>query len=621
MSELGVLARFPFSADPVIKVPTLEQIQAIVREHGAKAPSVLREIERKRCELRVKRASDPFRYGYVPPIWGKAERLLWTIMFLVLFGANRSSKTFFAVWAAVRHMVQDPGAKVLFLHNDERQSIDVHQQIFWHYLPREWKPAPGKRTRTGDAKISYQEGDGFAGGVVVLPNGSRALFGNYKQDFTRFEGSEYTLINASEKFPLPLLETLGFRLPGQGKVLRLLWDYSPIHGIEPSIDRVMNGAATIESERAPHLPSDHRAATDQDWPLGNMPRLQEGVIEGLRIMYFWSEDNALASGEALREKMVREKWDIIVRERRMYGFARNVLGKVLPKFRKTNIVALAADERPHPCEEYDQGAGCTRCRAIRAARFAQSLLKDACRRMVYDPAGGRNPFMTWFAMDRHDRHLLYREWPDKRRFGEWATSSSSETKWNGDIGPAQEKLGLSVAEQKRLILEAEGWRWEGKEYVWAREGVAPEFIVQRLIDPRAGAAQRQAENEDQGQTLIDIFEEEQRDANGNLIGPSMIFEPAPGQQEDHGIDVINTKYLGYDESKPIEPLINEPRFYVAEECEQSTHALLNYRAGRPKTDQACKDPFDNVRYYFTSEPFYVAAGGIKSAGIKGGYRG
>ncbi len=587
--------RWPFFADPVIPFPDAAQVSVLVERHGKDAPRELQKIEHRRRELLRKRTEDPFHHGYVAPVWKRAEALLWESVFLVLFGANRSTKTWFAVWAAMRHMVRDPGASVLFLHNDANASIDVHQAIFWHYMPREWRPKSGKRLRTGSSKISYQEGDGFASDVVVFPNGSRARFGNFKQDWTRFEGAQYTLVSASEKFPLPLLETLGFRLPGAGKSLRMVWDYSPIHGIEPSIERVLTGAQTVESGRAVHLPVSHKGMPSQDWPAGDMPRLQQGATPGLRILYFWSEDNPMGAGEGLREKMRLEKWDLITIERRLYGFARNIIGKALPKFGKRNLAPLAE-------------------------LMKRGLVSVACtRRMVYDPAGGRNPFIAWFAVDAHSRHTLYREWPERARFGEWAQQSSDESKWNGDRGPAQEKIGLSVAEQKRMILESEGWLWDGVRYVMQDPAHPPEVVFERFIDPRAGAAQRQAENEDEGQTLIDIFAAEQADAAGNVIGPAMHFIPAPGFQEDHGLEVINTKYLGYNMDKPIEPLTNEPLFYVAEECENAIYSLLNYRARRPKLDDACKDPFDCVRYYFTAEPSYIPPGGFQAFGVKGGY--
>jgi len=577
MSDIIPAFREMWTPDPVIARPTDAQIAALVQQHGAKSVDVLRGMEKRRKELIAWRDTNAWEYGFVPAKWKEAEALLWLSSFLVIFGANRSTKTWFTMWAAMRHCVQNPKANVLCLHNDDTQSIAVHQRIFAHYLPPPWKPREGKRTAKGDSNLSYHPRTGFANGTAILGNGSQIMFGNYQQEHTRFEGEGYTLIIASEKFPLSLMDTLAYRLPGAGQTLTTVWDYTPIEGLTPAISSVLNGARCVESERAIHLPDGHTADKNQDWPAGHMPRKQEGARKGLNIVYFWSEDNALGAGVELRKKMVEEKWDTPKVEKRMYGFARNVTGKALPKFGKANIV---------PREQL----------------VTMGILTEkSCRRMVYDPAGSRNPFISWHACDANGRHCTYREWPDLPRFGEWAVRSTKETKWNGDRGPAQDKIGMSVAEQKALMLTAEGWTFT--ETGWM-PGKDVEHITERLIDPRAGNAARQAANEGDAETIIDIFAEEQTDASGRVIGPSMIFIPAPGIMEDSGIETMNAKYLGYDQTAPIVPLINEPSWYVAEECEQTIYSALNYRPGRGAKDEACKDPFDCARYYFTSDPVY-----------------
>ncbi len=572
-----------WTPDPVVPRPSDAQIAAIVQKEGSRAPQVLREMEKRRKELIAGRDIEAFKYGYVPPVWKRAEDLLWQSKFLVVYGANRSTKTTFFIWAAVRHAVREQRANILFLHNDDAQSIAVHQRMFAHYLPSAWKPDTGKRSKKGDTNLSYHPRTGFANGNAILGNGARITFGNYQQDFTRFEGEGYTLILLSEKCPLALMETLSFRIPGAPLTLTMGWDYTPIEGLTPAISSVITGAQCVDSERAIHLPENHRAERNQDWPVGHMPRLQKGVRAGLNIIYFWSEDNILGGGHELRKKMEEERWDTTVIEKRMYGYARNVTGKALPKFSKANIVQRAQLEK-------------------------MGLLGAAtCKRFLYDPAGARNPFMAWFSADENGRHCAYREWPDRPRHGEWAVRSTKETKWNGDRGPAQDKLGLSVAEQKAIILESEGWVLTDAGWTEGPGGV--EEIHERYIDPRAGNAARQAANEGDAETIIDIFAEEQIDARGVVIGPAMHFIPAPGISEDSGIETMNTKYLAYDTTREIVPLINEPLFYVAEECEQIIYSALNYRPGRGAKDEACKDPFDVCRYYFTADPEYAEPGG------------
>jgi hypothetical protein len=584
---LGSIARFPFSPDPVIAVPTREQILAIVEEHGAQAPAVLQDIERRRCEMRAKRKEDPFTHGYIPPVWKWALEILQRVTLLVLFGANRSSKSTFAIWHAIRHMVEDPNAKVLFLHEDERQSIDTHQETVFNYLPAAWKPTEkSSRKRSQSTKLGYTRGTGFADNTFILPNGAKGTFGFYTQDEARWEGGEFTLIVADENLPLSLLQTLLVRLVTLGG--KMIWPFTPIKGITPTIAYVSSGANTVKSERAPRLPESHRVDKMQDWPAGHLPRHQKTLRKDTEILYFWPDDNPFLKREAFDQML--EGADTQKIERRAYGFARNVVGKTFPLFGAHNIADEAA-----------------------TARF---LAQPVTRRMVLDPAPARNAFIQWWATDQHGRHLCYREWPDFQTFGEWATASVNANRWNGELGPAQESLGYSIVRYKQAILEAEGWRWNptSRKYE-AAKGKTPEEIEERLIDPRAGKAEQVAED-DGGTSLMDLFADEQTGNNGEVTGPALLFVPAPGLHEDEGIEAINN-LLGWEPSQDLVPLLNEPRLYITERCANTAHALAHYRLGKPKTDQACKDPVDDTRYFVTSDPTFYDPAAKRGRGIVG----
>ena len=87
--------------------------------------------------------------------------------------------------------------------------------------------------------------------------------------------------------------------------------------------------------------------------------------------------------------------------------------------------------------------------------------------------------------------IVYREWPDARRFGEWALSPSEAEdgggrKFDWRVGPAH-RVGLrqGINEIKRMILEEEGWRWDYEKQAW--DDSRAEKIERRLIDPRLGA--------------------------------------------------------------------------------------------------------------------------------------
>lgn len=591
MSELGSIARFPFSPDPVIAAPSVEQIAAIVQQHGSDAPAILQNIERQRCELREKRKADPFACGYVPKAWGEADEIVRRVTLLVLFGANRSSKSTYAIWHAIRHMVEEPNAKVLFLHEDERQSIDTHQEVVFNYLPNAWKPTEkSSRKRSQSTKLGYSRGTGFADNTFILPNGAKGTFGFYTQDEARWEGGEFTLIVADENLPLSLLQTLLVRLVTLGG--KMIWPFTPIKGITPTIAYVSNGATTVRSERAHRLPASHMVDKLQDWPAGHMPRHQKTLRSDTEILYFWPDDNPFLKREAFDQML--EGADTQKIERRAYGFARNVVGKTFPLFGTHNVLSEEA-----------------------TARF---LAQSVTRRMVLDPAPARNAFVQWWATDAHGRHLCYREWPDFHTFGEWAVPSVNANRWNGEPGPAQEALGYSIVRYKQAILEAEGWRWnpETRSYD-AAEGKTPEVIEIRLIDPRAGRAEQVAED-DAGTCLMDMFGDEQTNHSGDVTGPSMIFMPAPGLHEDEGIESTNN-LLGWDPAQDLVPLLNEPRLYVSSACASTIHALAHYRLGKPKTDQACKDPVDCTRYFATSDPAFIDPAAPRGFGIRGGYKG
>lgn len=214
-----------------------------------------------------------------------------------------------------------------------------------------------------------------------------------------------------------------------------------------------------------------------------------------------------------------------------------------------------------------------------------------------DPAGTRNIFMLWCAVDSRGYHYIYDEWPDHETMGAWAVPSASERKWDGDPGPAQATLGHGVVDYKRLILEREGNTFT--DGTWQMNG---HHIHERYIDPRSGRQETVAENTG-GMSMIDRFGEEQEDYAGNLIGPSLDFVPAPGLLEGEGLEAINTK-LAYDQTQPLVPLLNEPKLYVTRNCQNLIWALQNY-TGHDGEKAACKDPIDCLRYLCTADLVYL----------------
>jgi hypothetical protein len=167
--------------------------------------------------------------------------------------------------------------------------------------------------------------------------------------------------------------------------------------------------------------------------------------------------------------------------------------------------------------------------------------------------------MCWIAVDATETYYVYREWPDEN-VGTWAKWHNG--KWGS--GEGAKGLGYGISDYVALIKREEG----------------DEQILERLIDPRLGAAKYQAQN-----GASSIIED--------LADNGMIFIPAPGLEIEDGIQAMQGK-MAYDVKKPIDG-VNRPRFFISERCQNIIQALQEY-TGDGGSDEAWKDPVDVVRY-------------------------
>lgn len=554
---------------PVLKLPTREQAMAM-------GPEELRRILAEREEMIELERDDPFRHGFYLDCWRDADEELKGQLLLALFGGNGSAKTWYMCRKGLETLLENPGSKVLWLHEAEKPSILVHQAFVWHYMPKELKAAAANTKRTMVTKIRYTIATGFSDGKFVLPNGSIGVFGAYKQDIADYEGTGWKLICADENLPLGWLKTLMFRLPRcQGK---MLWGFTPIKGITPAVKHVVAGAQTIQSIAAdPELLAPDKVHVP-DCPAGHMPYIQKAVWPDTKIIYFQPSKNPFAGYEDFKKLLMgRPKAEI---EQRCYGYARNTVGSCFPKFGAVHVLTRE--------------------------RVKKFLSGRVTRRHYADPAGARNMFQIWTATDPDGRKLVYREWPDVPSFGEWAVTSEDGRRWDGDVGPAQPSLGYGVIDYKRIILEAEGHkRTEG---TWDLCG---EELFERRFDPRSGQAGAMTE-EQGGVSLMDMFLEDQYDGDGKLVGPSMQFEQAPGLSEDQGIMRIND-LLAWRDDQPLCALLNEPKLYVSEDCLNLIWAMQTYTR-HDGEKAACKDPIDCLRYFVTDDSDFVDAGNMQARG-------
>jgi hypothetical protein len=644
----------PFTSHPCLPPVTDAEIAAILAQHGEGAPAVLREIEVKRKELIAQAAADPLRHGWELEAWRDADRLLAQpeTRILANLGGGGSSKTTWAVKRGVHTAFTVPKAKVLFLHEDEDASRDVHQAMAYEFLPPELKPVDGwKPKKTTTTNIVYDSKIGFSGNAFTTPIGGKARFGFYRQDIKRWEGGGWTLIIMDENAPLKWIETLGFRLGRAGG--KLIWCFTAIDGITPAVQALTAGARTLESRRVdPEIfPADYRCIETQDWPLGHMPYIQQGVNPMVKIIYFHSEMNPLSGYDPAQgrgafygyndQKLFCKGKPKAIAERRCYGFSRKSARSVFPLFGAVHVLP----------------------ENVMRERLANA---SVTRYQIIDPAGARQFFMIWFAVDSHGRHFIYREWPDLPTYGEWALPADDPNKWDGKQGPAQAKTISGVVAYKRVILEAEGWRWTESGWsqqseVWVdnvdpptRHGVstvigesvvqvstpagrktivAPireyksvmlptltkvpalaEEIFDRYVDPRSGATEAMASDAGES-SVIDRFREEQTDEQGRIVGPVMILTPATsGKVEEDGLTQID-ELLAYNPAEPITALLNEPKLYISAACENTIWAMTNY-TGHDGAKAACKDPIDCVRYMALKKCVHVQASAL--TGIAGG---
>lgn len=558
---------------PVLAVPTRAQCL----EHGE--PWTCAIWEKRENLIRLER-EDPYRHGFILETWKDADAALEgtlpelpdALFLLVLLGGNGAAKTWYMARKGLETMIAHPGCKVLWLHESEPTSVRVQQSAVYHYLPAEIRPTDENKIKRGvTTKIKYSVATGFSDNTFVLPNGSQGVFGSYKQDIGDYEGDAWKLVLADEDLPLAWLNTLQYRLPRRGG--KMLWGFTPIRGITPAVKHVLQGAVTLRHARAELLPATHRVRDTQDWPEGHMPTLQKCAHPKSAVMFWPTNANPWSGYETFRELLATKTIEEI--ERRAYGYARNTATTLFPKFCAIHI--LSPDQVPSELTRYK----------------------------VIDPALARNFFITWCGVDRDGRRFIYDEWPDVETYGEWAVPSEEANRFNGDAGPAQQRLGWGVVEYKRLMLEREGARWDREKRQW--DFSAWRECEQSFIDPRAGAAETLADEEGDS-SLIYRFGEDDHDRDDILIGPALDLEPAMGKDEREGIEAI-TDLMDFNPAQPLSRYTNEPRLFISSRCVQTIWAFQNYtkRMGAVR-DEACKDPIDNQRYLATEELPYIARG-------------
>jgi hypothetical protein len=392
-----------------------------------------------------------------------------------------------------------------------------------------------------------------------------------------------------ENMPLGWLTMFSRRI--RFRQAKLLWTFTPVKGITPSVKELLGGAITVVSKPSELLPRKNLV----DVPEGHMPYIRNCVNPRAVAIYFFTEFNRWgpAPGRTYYDevKALCEGKESQYVERVAYGFARDSVARAFPKFGAWNIVKRS--QLPAVGTNYQ----------------------------LMDPAGDRNWATLWVrAAPGHPVSLyIYRDWPDAQTHGEWAVTTEREVSaeqrkgWDGDAGPAQHGLGFGVTKYKQTFLGLErigmlrdnedpyrarvwsavnGQNRTDKTYGTNEMSRAVEEIAERYVDGRAGASEHMAEQG--GTCIIEEFEDTQTDSKGRVTGPSMSLTPASGVRIEEGLTAVN-ELLDWNMEEPMCPVMNQPHLFVCEDCLQVRWMFENY-TGLGGEKGACKDFADLVRY-------------------------
>jgi hypothetical protein len=286
-----------------------------------------------------------------------------------------------------------------------------------------------------------------------------------------------------------------------------------------------------------------------------VPYLQQSRNRDAGIIYFHSRDNPFGGYERISADLAgRPENEILTRA---YGIATKSVSTKFPNFsREVNVV-------PH----------------------TSLKLENTTKYLVLDPAGRKNWFMAWIAVDPTDTWYVYREWPDVN-VGDWA-------RWQGGkwaSGEGAKGLGYGIKDYVELIS--------------SMEAETQDEVFERLIDPRLGAAVYQ--------TLGGVSS-----IISDLADAGLTFIPAPGLDIEEGLQALQTK-MAYNRKAPIDS-VNRPHFYISDRCQNIITALQEYTA-EGGGDEAWKDPIDVLRYLAVSPATYISPETLKTTKpSRGGY--
>jgi len=561
------------------------------------------------------------------------------VKWLLINGGNRTGKSEYAAKRGQEQLTYYPGSKVFPLHMSMKRSLKEQQALFWKYMPTEWKI----QKATEEEYIKYKQKTGFSDASFINPVKSDCTFLAYMQDKdTALEGMEADLVLPDELVPFDWIEALTYRLStrsGKGIIT-----FTPINGYTPTVQAFRDSAECTKESVAFMIPRDGgepdpartlgltQAEYEELWeaesekraarapqcraedccawleggsgqaeiPEGRkfamVPRVEKPVNPDYAVVFFHCSDNPYGTPRNVVRDAVHDKDGVKAIKIRVYGDTDKASRSILTKFDK-RIHVIKHDMIPNNGSNY----------------------------MLMDPATDRNPFLNWMRTNS-DNDWGYREWPGSYEIpgegvpGPWAMPSGKKEGINdGKRGPSQESWGFGLLRLKFEMARLERWeaylKWfkdegqhmqgvvfpypdEGELWDWDERDGAEEVIEQRYVDSRAASNPRQ--EKDRIVTLYEDLEE---------IG--LDFELTKGSQIVDGIQRINDA-LDYDMTEDMSYL-NHPRLLISDRCLNTIYACENWRNADGQKG-ACKEPIDNLRYFYTADCEEMAEGAYEPRG-------
>lgn len=557
--------------------PDDETLAAMVLKHGYPALAKIAALFVAREKSIREAREDRYNFGWEWSCWKRADRYLpinpatqdpvdgvWrpqtSYRLLPILGGNRASKSEWAIKRCVQSLVKFPRSRMIFLCQKLETSRQIQQEYVWNYMPKELKALNYQRDKSRIHYIKYQKGTGFSDQKFVLPNGSEGIFLVYTQSPSDYEGIQIgcpdvpgaIAWNADESLPLDWLQLLTTRsatYDGTG-----IWTFTAVDGMTPALKETLGDGKVLESRHAEALADRQNLP---DIPKGHMPTVQMGSRPNIVAVYFHTDENPVGGYQRVLADC--EGKPIYFKERKLYGYARELKGRIITHFGAWNIV------KP------------------------ENVPSKGTIYMHCDPATSRNWFMLWVKVDPEGRVWVIDEWPSMEEFGEWATTTarspgeSGGRGWDGDVGPAQEPVGYGTGQYKNLMLERE-------------KGA---LVFRRTVDRRAGPSPIPQEMGESTCTWEQLNSPQVDPQTGRELSPALVFDLAGGPGlEDDGLELVK-QALYVDRDKPLDPLSNFPKLFVVDKCQNLIWALQNY-TGRDGQKGACKDPIDCLRDLFCS---------------------